>query len=314
MLLGSTVVLRRTLRPGRGAADRAGRAVPVDGRHPGHAAAHPGARRPSSSTRFDLAGVEVVASSGSALPATLAQAWMDRFGDNLYNIYGSTEVAYASIATPEDLRADPTSAGRPPHGTVVKILDEEGREVPQGETGPDLRRQRAAVRGLHPRRVQGGRRRTDVVGRRRLVRRGRSAARRGSRRRHDRLRRRERLPAGGRGLPGRPRAGARGRCRRRRRRGLWSASARLRGAHRQGVGRRAARAREGQPGAVQGAARDRVRRRAAAQRHRQGPQAGAGRVASRTSRTTTGTSGRTASRRDVRGTVHRRRGTRLHPA
>ena len=30
---------------------------------------------------------------------------MDRFGDNLYNIYGSTEVAYASIATPEDLRA-----------------------------------------------------------------------------------------------------------------------------------------------------------------------------------------------------------------
>ena len=39
---------------------------------------------------------------------------MDRFGDDLYNIYGSTEVAYASIATPEDLRADPTSAGRPP--------------------------------------------------------------------------------------------------------------------------------------------------------------------------------------------------------
>ena len=77
----------------------------------------------------------MVASSGSALPATLAQAWMDRFGDNLYNIYGSTEVAYASIATPEDLRADPTSAGRPPYGTVVKILDDDGAELPQGETG-----------------------------------------------------------------------------------------------------------------------------------------------------------------------------------
>ncbi|WP_307862047.1 AMP-binding protein [Nocardioides sp. SYSU D00065] len=83
----------------------------------------------------DLGRVEVVASSGSALPATLAQAWMDRFGDNLYNIYGSTEVAYASIATPADLRADPTSAGRPPHGTVVRILDDAGREVPRGETG-----------------------------------------------------------------------------------------------------------------------------------------------------------------------------------
>jgi acyl-coenzyme A synthetase/AMP-(fatty) acid ligase len=84
---------------------------------------------------IDLSRVEVVASSGSALPATLARAWMDRFGDNLYNIYGSTEVAYASIATPEDLRADPTSAGKPPYGTVVKILDEAGRELPQGETG-----------------------------------------------------------------------------------------------------------------------------------------------------------------------------------
>jgi fatty-acyl-CoA synthase len=84
---------------------------------------------------IDLSRVQVVASSGSALPATLAEAWMDRFGDNLYNIYGSTEVAYASIATPEDLRADPTSAGKPPYGTVVKILDEAGNELPRGETG-----------------------------------------------------------------------------------------------------------------------------------------------------------------------------------
>jgi fatty-acyl-CoA synthase len=90
---------------------------------------------PGELAGVDLSRVEVVASSGSALPATLAQAWMDRFGDNLYNIYGSTEVAYASIATPEDLRADPTSAGKPPFGTVVRILDEEGRELPQGETG-----------------------------------------------------------------------------------------------------------------------------------------------------------------------------------
>ena len=39
---------------------------------------------------------------------------MDRFGDNLYNTYGSTEVAYASIATPEDMREAPTTAGKPP--------------------------------------------------------------------------------------------------------------------------------------------------------------------------------------------------------
>ncbi len=85
--------------------------------------------------RYSLSSLRVVAASGSALPGDLALAWMDRFGDHLYNIYGSTEVAWASIATPEDLRVAPSSAGKPPHATVVRILDEDGREVPQGESG-----------------------------------------------------------------------------------------------------------------------------------------------------------------------------------
>jgi acyl-CoA synthetase (AMP-forming)/AMP-acid ligase II len=85
--------------------------------------------------RWSLPSLEVVAASGSALPGTLATSWMDHFGDNLYNIYGSTEVAYASIATPQDLREAPSSAGRPPYGTVVRIFDEDGREVPTGRTG-----------------------------------------------------------------------------------------------------------------------------------------------------------------------------------
>jgi acyl-CoA synthetase (AMP-forming)/AMP-acid ligase II len=60
---------------------------------------------------------------------------MDAFGDVLYNLYGSTEVAWATIATPEDLRAAPGTAGRPPMGTVVKLLDPDGREVANGESG-----------------------------------------------------------------------------------------------------------------------------------------------------------------------------------
>lgn len=85
--------------------------------------------------RYDLSRVQVVASSGSALPGDLALEWMDRFGDHLYNIYGSTEVAYASIADPVDLREAPSAAGKPPYATVVKILDPDGAEVPLGETG-----------------------------------------------------------------------------------------------------------------------------------------------------------------------------------
>ena len=57
---------------------------------------------------------------------------MDQFGDNLYNIYGSTEVAYATIASPADLREAPGTAGRPPFATVVKIFDEDGDELPRG--------------------------------------------------------------------------------------------------------------------------------------------------------------------------------------
>ena len=60
---------------------------------------------------------------------------MDHFGDNIYNLYGSTEVAYATIATPEDLRAAPGTAGKPPRGTTIKLFDEDGREVPQGAVG-----------------------------------------------------------------------------------------------------------------------------------------------------------------------------------
>ncbi|MEO5852675.1 MAG: AMP-binding protein [Nocardioides sp.] len=85
--------------------------------------------------RYDLSRLTVVTSSGSALPGDLAATWMDRYGDNLYNTYGSTEVAYASIATPADLRAAARTAGRPPVGTEVRIVDEHGRAVPDGEPG-----------------------------------------------------------------------------------------------------------------------------------------------------------------------------------
>jgi acyl-CoA synthetase (AMP-forming)/AMP-acid ligase II len=85
--------------------------------------------------RYDLSNLRVVAVSGSALPGDLSDRWMDLFGENVYNLYGSTEVAWASIATPQDLRAAPGTAGRAPHGTVVKLYDEDGKPVKQGETG-----------------------------------------------------------------------------------------------------------------------------------------------------------------------------------
>jgi acyl-CoA synthetase (AMP-forming)/AMP-acid ligase II len=85
--------------------------------------------------RHDLSSLEVTAASGSALPGELATKWMDEFGDNLYNLYGSTEVAWATIATPEDMRAAPGTAGRIPRKTIVRILDPDNNDLPPGETG-----------------------------------------------------------------------------------------------------------------------------------------------------------------------------------
>jgi fatty-acyl-CoA synthase len=84
---------------------------------------------------YSLPQLRITAISGSVLPGEIAIEWMDRFGDNIYNLYGSTEVSWATVATPADLRAAPGTAGLPPRGTVVRLYDEDGREVPRGEVG-----------------------------------------------------------------------------------------------------------------------------------------------------------------------------------
>jgi fatty-acyl-CoA synthase len=84
---------------------------------------------------LDLSALRMVVCSGSALPPVLADAWMDAFGDNLHNLYGSTEVAQAAIATPADLRAAPGTVGRAPYGTTIRILDPDDQPVPPGTSG-----------------------------------------------------------------------------------------------------------------------------------------------------------------------------------
>jgi acyl-CoA synthetase (AMP-forming)/AMP-acid ligase II/uncharacterized membrane protein len=85
--------------------------------------------------RYDTGSLRIVSASGSALPGALATEWMDAFGENLYNMYGSTEVSAATLATPSDMRRAPGTAGRPARGSIVRLFDENDRPVLQGETG-----------------------------------------------------------------------------------------------------------------------------------------------------------------------------------
>jgi fatty-acyl-CoA synthase len=86
--------------------------------------------------RYDTSSLRIVFCSGAQLEAELVRRAQRTIGDKLYNFYGSTEVAYATFATPEDLRAAPGCAGRVPFGAVVRLYDFDGRPVSgAGKTG-----------------------------------------------------------------------------------------------------------------------------------------------------------------------------------
>jgi fatty-acyl-CoA synthase len=84
---------------------------------------------------YDVSSLRVVLCGGAALSGTLANEFMDRFGEVLYNVYGSTESGFATVASPRDLRQAPGTAGRPTPGVIVRVADAEGKPMRAGVTG-----------------------------------------------------------------------------------------------------------------------------------------------------------------------------------
>lgn len=89
----------------------------------------------STREAYDTSSLRIVAVSGSAMSPSLITGFMDGFGDVLYSLYGTTEVSWATIATPQDMRTSPTTAGRPPLGTRLAVVDADGAELPAGREG-----------------------------------------------------------------------------------------------------------------------------------------------------------------------------------
>ena len=134
MMLGSTLVLRRRFKPATLLEDvekhqvTAMVVVPVmlsrmldhlEGLQP----------------KPNLSSLRIVFVSGSQLGAELASRALKDLGPIVYNLYGSTEIAFASIARPKDLSINPATVGPVVKGIVVKILDDNGNEVPTGQVG-----------------------------------------------------------------------------------------------------------------------------------------------------------------------------------
>jgi fatty-acyl-CoA synthase len=84
---------------------------------------------PDIIAKYDTSSLKVIAISGSALTPELSTRVQDTFGDVLYNMYGSTECAVATIATPDELRSAPGTAGRSPVTCEVVLFDEHDQRI-----------------------------------------------------------------------------------------------------------------------------------------------------------------------------------------
>jgi fatty-acyl-CoA synthase len=134
MMLGSTLVLRRRFKPATVLEDiekyrvTALIVVPV-------MLSRILDRLDQTQPKPDLSSLRIVFVSGSQLGAELATRALKGLGPVIYNLYGSTEVAFATIARPKDLSVNPATVGPVVKGVKVKILDDDGNELPQGHVG-----------------------------------------------------------------------------------------------------------------------------------------------------------------------------------
>ena len=89
---------------------------------------HPGAGA------ADLSSLRFATSAGEALPPSLYQRWVDMFGVELLDGLGTAEMWHVFLTNhPGDVR--PGSLGKPVEGFDVRVRDNEGNDLPDGEVG-----------------------------------------------------------------------------------------------------------------------------------------------------------------------------------
>jgi len=104
---------------------------------------------PEVRSRYDARSLRVVFSGGAPLPPALGTRFMDAYGDVLFNFYGATETGLVTLAKPADLRAAPATIGRALPDNDIRLLGEDGCEVPEGEVGELFVKNKLLVAGYH---------------------------------------------------------------------------------------------------------------------------------------------------------------------
>ncbi len=83
----------------------------------------------------DLSSLRILMASGSVLSDDLRRAATELFGPVMYDLYGSTEIGWVAIATPEDIATRPRTVGKPVEGTEVAVFSASGEKLGRGEIG-----------------------------------------------------------------------------------------------------------------------------------------------------------------------------------
>jgi 4-hydroxybenzoate-CoA ligase len=99
---------------------------------------------PQPDTAHEFSSVRICCSAGEALPPELYYRWKERFGIEILDGIGTTELLHIFICNrPGNVR--PGSSGKPVPGYEVKLIDDQGKEVPKGEIGTLLVKGRSAA-------------------------------------------------------------------------------------------------------------------------------------------------------------------------
>ncbi|MBA3540881.1 MAG: AMP-binding protein [Deltaproteobacteria bacterium] len=100
-------------------------------------------------TKYDTSSLRWVMSGAAPLSTENARRFMDRFGPILWNFYGATETGLVTLAGPHDHVSRPGTIGRMMRGNEIRLLGEDGREVPLGQIGELYARNSTMISGYH---------------------------------------------------------------------------------------------------------------------------------------------------------------------
>jgi fatty-acyl-CoA synthase len=99
--------------------------------------------------RHDVSSMRWIMSGAAPLPTETARRVEDAFGPKLFNFYGATETGLVTLACPGEHTARPGTIGRALSGNEIRLLDDDGREVPPGGVGELWVRNSMLVSGYH---------------------------------------------------------------------------------------------------------------------------------------------------------------------